>query len=56
MDKLRIQEIIAQGRIRNLSDEQIAEEIVKLLEEKKNGKKQPKQQEAIGQPVDSVGN
>lgn len=52
MDKQKIQEIIAQGRIRNLSDEQIAEQVLQALEEEeKHGKKGRTKQE-----VDSVGN
>ncbi|GIV22147.1 MAG: hypothetical protein KatS3mg023_3898 [Armatimonadota bacterium] len=49
MDKLRIQEIIAEGRIRNLSDEQIADAIVRALQQeaKSNGKSKDERQKQV---------
>lgn len=53
MDKQRIVEIIALGRVRNLSDEQIAEMVIEAMGGKKSAKKQASEQQE--QPVDSVG-
>lgn len=53
MDKQRITEIIAMGRVRNLSDEQIAEMVIQALGGERHGKKQANRREEQQVDTDS---
>lgn len=55
MEKQRLVEVIAEGRIRNLSDEEIAQMILDTLEVNKREKKPSTPQRQQPPAVDTVG-